>query len=87
VIRGGDTSQGPRHESTSRTHRSAAAKREFLRSQGYTKEPKGMIVDHIIPLCAGGADAPSNMQLQTVADAKEKDKWERAICSHHGGGK
>jgi hypothetical protein len=85
MIRGDGTSDGPRHEPTSRTHRSAEAKREFLRSQGYTKEPKGMIVDHIIPLCAGGADAPSNMQLQTVADAKEKDKWERSICSHHGG--
>jgi hypothetical protein len=26
----------------------------------------------------GGADAPSNMQWQTVADAKAKDKTERA---------
>ena len=69
---------------TSRIHRSAAAKREFLRSQGYTKQPKGMIVDHIVPLCAGGPDAPSNMQLQTVAAAKAKDVSERAQCSKHG---
>ena len=26
------------------------------------------------------ADAPSNMQWQTVADAKAKDKWERKGC-------
>lgn len=27
-----------------------------------------------------GEDAPSNMQWQTVADAKAKDKWERKEC-------
>jgi hypothetical protein len=27
-----------------------------------------------------GADEPSNMQWQTVADAKAKDKWERKGC-------
>jgi hypothetical protein len=27
-----------------------------------------------------GADEPSNMQWQTVADAKVKDKWEREGC-------
>ena len=36
----------------------------------------GYTIDHIKPLQRGGADAPSNMQWQTKAAAKEKDKWE-----------
>lgn len=36
----------------------------------------GYVVDHIKPLCAGGRDHPSNMQWQTVAEAKKKDKQE-----------
>jgi 5-methylcytosine-specific restriction endonuclease McrA len=34
------------------------------------------VVDHIIPLKRGGADSPSNMQWQTIEEAKQKDKWE-----------
>lgn len=41
----------------------------------------GYIVDHIIALACGGPDDPSNMQWQTVADAKAKDKWERKGCA------
>jgi hypothetical protein len=40
----------------------------------------GYVIDHIIPLCAGGADAPSNMQWQTAAAAKAKDATERREC-------
>ena len=36
----------------------------------------GYVVDHIKPLKRGGADSPSNMQWQTTAAAKAKDKWE-----------
>lgn len=36
----------------------------------------GYLIDHIIPLKRGGADRPANMQWQTIAAAKEKDKWE-----------
>jgi hypothetical protein len=40
----------------------------------------GFVVDHIAPLCAGGADAPANMQWQTVDDAKAKDREEVRQC-------
>jgi hypothetical protein len=42
----------------------------------------GYVVDHVTPLCAGGADRPSNMQWQTVSAAKIKDRDERAQCVH-----
>ena len=41
---------------------------------------KGYVVDHVVPLCAGGADAPGNMQWQDTASAKAKDRTERAQC-------
>ncbi len=36
----------------------------------------GYVVDHVKALECGGADSPSNMQWQTVTDAKAKDKTE-----------
>lgn len=42
----------------------------------------GWVVDHVDPICHGGPDAPSNMQWQTIADAKRKDGWERQLCRH-----
>jgi hypothetical protein len=36
----------------------------------------GYVIDHIRPLNRGGADAPENMQWQTVEAAKEKDRVE-----------
>jgi hypothetical protein len=36
----------------------------------------GYVVDHVVPLKRGGADAPSNMRWQTVEAAKQKDKTE-----------
>lgn len=40
----------------------------------------GYVVDHVSPLVCGGQDQPSNMQWQTTADAREKDRWERRDC-------
>ena len=41
--------------------------------------------DHIKALGCGGPDAAWNMQWQTVADARAKDRWERkfAVDSFH----
>lgn len=48
---------------------------------GASKGPcKGYVIDHIQALARGGADAPNNMQWQTVDEAKLKDKWERRGC-------
>ena len=41
---------------------------------------KGYVIDRIVPRVCGGADEPSNMQWQTLAEAKAKDKWERIGC-------
>lgn len=36
----------------------------------------GYVIDHIRPLKRGGPDTPSNMQWQTKAEAKAKDRIE-----------
>lgn len=41
----------------------------------------GYVIDHITALACGGADAPSNMQWQSVSEGKAKDKWERKGCA------
>jgi hypothetical protein len=41
---------------------------------------RGYVKDHIIPLCAGGADSVENMQWQTTTEAKLKDRAERKMC-------
>jgi hypothetical protein len=77
------SSRASSHSSKSRhgrIHRSRAVKDEFLRQSGYPHGRKGYVVDHIVPLACGGADSPSNMQWQTKADAKAKDKVERQGC-------
>ena len=65
-----------------RLRRCAAARAAFERanpcpSTGQPAGPcPGYVIDHIVALKRGGADDPSNMQWQTVADAKAKDKIE-----------
>jgi hypothetical protein len=41
---------------------------------------RGYRKDHVRPLACGGPDAVWNLQWQTTADAKAKDRWERAAC-------
>lgn len=40
----------------------------------------GHVVDHIIPLCAGGPDRPDNMQWQSRAESLKKDRLEWEAC-------
>ena len=42
---------------------------------------EGYVIDHVVPLCAGGPDEPSNMQWQTHADSLVKDRAERRQCA------
>lgn len=63
--------------------RSLEAKHEFWAMTGHPHGWPGHVVDHVIPIACGGADAPSNMQWQTVAEGKAKDKWERRSCRRH----
>jgi len=69
-----------------RIKRSQSAKVEFKAENpcpatGARKGPcKGYVIDHMWPLACGGEDHPRNMQWQTIAEGKEKDKWERKMC-------
>lgn len=66
--------------------RSPAVKAEFQRQHPCPSTGKrtgacpGWVKDHVVPLCAGGADHPSNMQWQTVAEARTKDREEVREC-------
>jgi hypothetical protein len=66
--------------SQGRIARSAAAKHAFEVQTGYSHGRPGYVVDHVKPLACGSADTPSNMQWQTVAAGKAKDKVERQGC-------
>lgn len=63
-----------------RLQRSEEAKREFMRRSGHPHGWPGHVVDHVVPLACGGSDSPSNMQWQTTAEAKAKDRTERRGC-------
>jgi hypothetical protein len=60
--------------------RSEEARRDFMKQTGFSHGRPGYVIDHVKPLACGGADAPSNMQWQTVAAAKAKDRTERIGC-------
>lgn len=68
--------QGVKRDSHGHIARSESAKKQFEKQTGYPNGRPGYVVDHIVPLKRGGADAPYNMQWQTKAEAKAKDRWE-----------
>ena len=69
-----------------RQPRSAAAKYQFQKANPcpVTGARRGKcadhVIDHVIPLCAGGEDTPVNMQWQTIREAKRKDIDEAREC-------
>jgi hypothetical protein len=74
------------NEACADAHRSSAVRAAFER--GYPCPPNGnrrgpcpgFVVDHVVPLCAGGRDDTDNMRWQATADALAKDAWERRLC-------
>lgn len=66
--------------------RSAAARAAFVRENpcpavgAEGRRCPGYVVDHVVPLCLGGEDAPRNMQWQAVREAREKDREEWRAC-------
>jgi hypothetical protein len=73
---------GVTRDANGRIKRSTAAKHAFQHNQPCPSTGKtagkcpGYVIDHVQALKHGGKDDPSNMQWQTNADAKAKDKWE-----------
>jgi len=63
-------------DSHGKIKRDLNARYSFMKQTGYPHGRPGYVVDHIKPLKKGGCDCPSNMQWQTKAAAKAKDKWE-----------
>src|SRR5438045_1786879 len=69
-------------DSHGKIKRSPTAKRDFRRqnpcpSTGKTSGPcPGYVIDHRVALKHHGMDEPSNMQWQTTADSKAKDRVE-----------
>jgi hypothetical protein len=63
------------------TRPQSAAVRAFKKQTGYPNGRPGFVVDHIIPLCAGGPDTVANLQWQDVKGSYQKDIYERALCA------
>jgi hypothetical protein len=73
---------GVARDSRGRIARSPKARASFRYSNPCPSSGKssgacpGYVIDHVVALKRGGADAPRNMQWQTREAAKAKDRWE-----------
>jgi hypothetical protein len=61
-----------------------AALYAFKKATGYPRGRPGYVVDHVMPLCACGADHARNMAWARVDSAKAKDKLEIEACMRLG---
>jgi hypothetical protein len=72
---------------SARENRSREVTREFQREHPCPSTGKttgacpGYRKDHIKALACGGPDAVWNMEWQTIAEAKAKDRWETKACA------
>ena len=71
-----NATSGVKRDRQGRIKRNSEKRQQFLDQTGYPDGRKGYVVDHVKPLYRGGADAPSNMQWQTIDAAKAKDRIE-----------
>ena len=69
-----------RPRNTIRKKRNYAIRNRFRRNTGYPNGRPGYEVDHIVPLCAGGADAIYNMQWLSVSAHKRKTRNDVRRC-------
>lgn len=70
----GDVETGPKSRAPT------TAMRDFKKQTGYPNGRKGYVVDHIVPLCAGGPDVIDNLQWQERDASYKKDVFERELC-------
>lgn len=52
----------------------------FEKLTGHPNGWPGHVVDHQVPLCAGGPDIIENLQWQEVSKSYLKDNFERELC-------
>jgi hypothetical protein len=62
------------------TPRGTSAVRAFKIATGFPQGRPGFVVDHVRPLCAGGADAIANLRWEPLAESRRKDADERRLC-------
>jgi hypothetical protein len=87
-VRTGDRDAACGHARESRGRMNAARRDEILRRYGL---PPGTHpdyeIDHLIPLCLGGSDDPSNLwpqprrSIEETWNAEAKDRLERLMCN------
>lgn len=71
-----------KRNSSGRIERDPAARRSFRKSHPCPSTGRssgacpGYVVDHVMALKRGGPDSPSNMQWQSVSEARRKDRVE-----------
>jgi hypothetical protein len=53
----------------------------FKTATGFPHGRPGYVIDHVVPLCAGGVDALTNLQWQEIRASYRKDVYERALCA------
>jgi hypothetical protein len=67
-------------------HVTLQTKRRVYRKAGVPWGTRGYVVDHREPVCLGGSNDLANLQLQTVAESRVKDRLERQTCRDYCAG-